>query len=86
MSKPHCQRFTHTEPNSGHPDDSQAKHDDPDSQDATSDGVCFHGSTLSLDALRMLIERNHAAIDGSDERWMSVNFCEAERAAPLCLR
>ena len=79
----HCQRFTQTEPNTGHPDDGQAEHDDPDLQDAASMGVCFHGPTLALDAPKVLIERNGFAIDGSDERRKAVDSREAEWATSL---
>jgi len=64
---PGCQRFTKPDLSYDQPDDGQTEHGDPDSEDAASEGVCFHGPTLSRAAPRVLIERNYSAIDGSDE-------------------
>ena len=60
---PGCQRFTKPDLSYDQPDDSQTEHGDPDSEDAASEGVCFHGSTLALAAPKVLIERNYSAID-----------------------
>jgi hypothetical protein len=76
----HCERFTQTEPNTGHPDDGQTKHDDPDSEDAASNGVCFHGPTLALETPKVLIEKKHRFIHAVDARRKPVNFYRAERA------
>lgn len=78
LSKSRRQRLT--QPNLSHDqsNDGQTNHDEPDSEDAASKGGCFHGPTLAFEAPRVLIERNHAAIDGTDERWKPVNLCEAE--------
>ena len=64
---PGCQRFTKPDLNYDQADDGQTEHGDPDSEDAANEGVCFHGPTLSRAAPRVLIERNHSAIDRSDE-------------------
>ena len=63
-----CEKLARPERNYDRPNEGQTEHDAPDSENAASEGGCFHGSTLSLDALRVLIVRNHSVIDGSDER------------------
>jgi hypothetical protein len=64
---PGCQRLTKPDLSYDQADDGQTERDDPDSEDAASAGVCFHGPTLSRAKTRVLIERNHSAIDRSDE-------------------
>jgi len=52
-----CQRFAEI---NFKPDDggqSRPNHDDPDSHEVSSRGICFHASTLVLHRLRALIER-----------------------------
>jgi hypothetical protein len=65
------QRRAHPDIGYGQPNDGQTEHDGPDSEDAASTGVCFHGPTLAINAPKVLIERNQAVIDGSDESWKS---------------
>jgi hypothetical protein len=63
LPKSRRQRLTQTNLNYGQPDDGQTEHDGPDSEDAASEGVCFHGLTLTPAVPKVLIERNHSAID-----------------------
>jgi len=67
MPESRCQRRPHPDLGYGQPEDGQTEHDGPDSEDAASNGVCFHGPTLAIHTQRVLIERNHSAIEGSDE-------------------
>jgi hypothetical protein len=71
-----------TKPDLSHcqPNDGQTEHDGPDSEDAASEGVCFHGPNLALHAPRVLIERNHSTIDGSDERQKGAIYGAAVRS------
>jgi len=53
------------------------EHTGPDSEDAASEQFCLHGPTLAIGAPRVLIENNHSAIDGSDERQKRHGNCPA---------
>ena len=70
MPESRCQRCAHPDLGYGQPDDGQTEHAGPDSEDAASTGVCFHGPTLSCAAPGVLIEKNHSVIDGSDESYI----------------
>ena len=70
-----CQRHTEPDLSYDQPDDGQTEHGGPDSEDAANEVVCFHGPTLAPAVPKVLIERNHSAIDRSDERPKPVNFC-----------
>ena len=62
-----CQGLSKPDLSYDQPDDGQTQDGGPDSEDAANEGVCFHGPTLAPAAPRVLIERNHSAIDRSDE-------------------
>jgi len=68
LPKPRGQRLTQFDLNYGQADDGQTEHNGPDSDDVTSNGVCFHGFTLADEAPRVLIDKSRPAIDWSDER------------------
>jgi hypothetical protein len=73
MPESRCQCLPKPDLSYDQPDDGQTEHGDADSENVANEGICFHGPTLSRAAPRVLIERNHSAIDRSDEgekRWL----------------
>jgi len=66
MAHSRCQRFAQIK---FKPDDggqSRPNHDDPDSHEVSSRRACFHGSSVVIHRLKVLIERICWLIDGND--------------------
>jgi hypothetical protein len=62
----HRDGLSETPPRSSHPKDGHAEQDETDFQNATSEGVRFHGFTLPLPTPRVLIVKIVGVIDLDD--------------------